>query len=229
MMTIELMEMALPPNLKGKANQEFVDLVNNVATDPHQAEAIRDNFISYTSILQEGRYKIKDYLNAVAYVTYKHMGYSNQESWCRTFPERYQELVAANTQTREISAYVSMYNKTKLVNAILEKSLIPVWIINQDVYQEAINTQYDLMRNSKSDMVRTTAANSVLTHLAKPKEAAAAVQINIGESTGMKELKNLMTKLAQEQQGAILNGVSTQDIAAQKLIEGTAEDITDVE
>ena len=118
MITVDEIKGALPAHLKTAASQDLADKVNAVSTDPETAKFVRDNFISYTSILQEGRFKTEDYVNAVAYVSYKLMGYNNQESYKRTFEQRYLRLVAKGATPKDISAYVSAYNKNILVNKI---------------------------------------------------------------------------------------------------------------
>jgi len=163
-------------------------------------------------------------VHAVAYVSYKLMGNSNQDAYFKTFPQRYSSLVSRGATPKDISAYVAAYNKGKLVNLILEQTLVPVWILNQDVYQKAINTQEHLMVNAQSELVRTNAANSILTHLAKPKEVAGKLTIAMEETNGMKELTELMRQLAQKQLGAIERGVSAKEIAAQRIIEHEVSD-----
>jgi hypothetical protein len=218
--SLEQVARALPPNLKGAATQSLVDLINNAVADPIVAEQVRENFLSYTKVLQEGKFKTEDYLNAVIYVSHKLMGMSNQDAYATTFPQRYQALVAAGRPTKDIAAYVSAYNKGKLVNLILEQTLVPSWVLNQDAYQKAINTQVELMTTAASELVRTQAANSILTHLAKPKEAGPLVNIDMRETSGMNELKDMLGRLATQQLDLISKGISTKEIAGQKLIEG---------
>ena len=222
-LTVTDVAKALPPNLKSAATQAFVDQINNIVSDPVVAEQVRDNFISYTKVLQDGKFKTEDYLHAVTYVSFKLMGMSNQDAYFRTFPQRHARLVAANTSSKDIAAYVSAYNRGKLVNLILEQSLVPIWVLNQDAVQKAINTQVDLMTNAQSEMVRTTAANSILTHLAKPKEAGPLVNIDMRESSGMNELRETLTKLAEQQRDLIQRGVSTKTIAEQNIVDVEAK------
>lgn len=229
MLSREMVEKALPTNLKSAATQALTDQINNLVADPIIAETIRENFVSYTRVLQEGKFKTEDYLHAVAYVAFKHMGYSNQEAYFRTFPQRHAALVAKGTSSKDISAYVSAYHKGKLVNLIMEQSLVPMWIVNQDAYQKAINTQLDIMDNSQSDMARTAAANSILTHLAKPKEAAVTLNLSTGETSGMAEMREMLLSLARRQQEAIGAGVSPREIAGQKLIDTSVIDVEVVE
>lgn len=208
---------ALPTNLRSSVTQSLVDLVNNVAADPIMAENIRNNFLSYTAVLREGKFKTEDYLNAVAYVSYKLMGYTNEEAYSRTFPQRYATLLAKGTNKKDISSYVHAFHKGKLVNIIMEQSLVPSWVLNQDLYQKALNVQAELMTSAASEKVRTDAANSILTHLAKPKDN---IQINLGqtENSGMKEMREMLQDLAKNQKTAIDNGqMKTIDVAAQRL------------
>lgn len=225
MLTRDQIEKALPANLKGAATQTLTDAVNTLVTDPIVAEQIRENFLSYTKVLQEGKFKVDDYLHAVAYVSFKLMGYSNKDAYCRTFPQRHALLLSKGITEKDLSAYVAAYARGKLVNLILEQTLIPVWVTNHAVYQDAINTQADLMRNAQSEMVRTTAANSILTHLAKPKEAAALVNIDMRETSGMNELKDTLVKLAEQQRQLIEAGVSPKAIAAQNIIDVDAKHV----
>lgn len=220
MLTLPQVQQALPSALNRNIDQSFVDKINSIVSDPETAEYVRGNFLSYTKVLQDGKFKIEDYLHAVTYVSFKVMGYSNQDSWFRTFPDRHQALVARGAPLKDISAHVSAYNKNKLVNLILEQTLVPVWVLNQDLYQKAINTQAEIMSDEDASfMARTAAANSLLTHLAKPKEAAGPlVNINLPESSGLRDLEKAISDLASKQRELIASGVPTRDIAAQKLI-----------
>ena len=224
MLTVDTVVRALPPTLRGSVDQVLVDKINNIVTDPLIAEQVRENFISYTSVLQDGRFKTEDYLHAVTYVSFKLMGMSNKDAYFRTFPARYQALVAKGTSDKDISAYVAAYAKGKLVNLIMEQSLVPTWVLNQDIYQKAINTQAHLMVNANSEMVRTQAANSILTHLAKPKEAGPLINFDMRENSGMNELRDMLKKVAEKQIEAINSGAATKDIAGQ-IIESKADDI----
>lgn len=226
MLSEEEIKSALPVNLRGNVSDEFVTTVNNVIADPEAAAVVRENFVSYTHVLREGQFKLTDYLNAVTYASFKIMGLSSREAYERTFPNRYQALAARGASNKDISAYVAAYNQNKLVNLILEHAMIPTWVLNQDSFQKAINVQVELMLTAKSEKVRSDAANSLLTHLKKPEKAQVEVDVNIRETSGMVELKNMLTELAETQQNLIGRGVPTRDIAHQKLIEGTAIDVT---
>lgn len=219
MLTVAMVAQALPITLRSAVDQALVDKINNITSDPVMAEHVRDNFISYTKVLADGRFKTEDYLHAVTYVSFKLMGMTNQDAYFRTFPQRHSALVAKGTSQKDISAYVSAFNKGKLVNLIMEQTLVPTWVLNQDVYQKAINVQAELMVSANSEMVRMQAANSILTNLAKPKEAGPLINIDMTENAGMVELRELMMQVAKKQVEAIENGASTKEIAGQRIIE----------
>lgn len=223
--TKELVARALPGNLKSAATDQLADMINQISADPLIAEQIRENFLSYASVLKEGKFKVEDYLNAVAYCSYKLMGDSNQDAYFKTFPQRYANLVAAGRTPKEISAYVSAYAKGQLVNKIMEQTLVPSWVLNQHMYQAALNTQFKLMTNEDvSPKVRSDAADSLLTHLAKPKEAGPLINIDMGETSGMNELKDALARMAQQQQTLINAGISTKEIAAQDIVDVTPKE-----
>ena len=217
MITVQNLKQALPATTKLTVSQSLVDKLNAVTSDPILAEHIRDNFISYNTVMQDGKYTADEYINAITYCTYKVMGLTNKDAYINTFPQRHRQLVARGASAKDISAYVAAYHKGKLVMAILDQAHIPMWLLNQDVYQKAINVQVDLMKNAQSELVRTQAANSILTHLAKPKDAVPQVAIQINQNTGMNELMDAMAALAEKQVNMIDHGVTAKELAAQRI------------
>lgn len=226
MITEQEIKTALPANLQSHVSQDLVDALNTLVFEQDAVDAIQTNFLSYTHVLKEGRFRLPDYLNAVVYVSWKLMGFSSKEAYQKTFPHRYSGLVAKGLSEKDIAAYVGSYNGGKLVNKILEQAMIPTWILNQDMFQKAINAQAELMLTAKSEKVRSDAANSLLTHLKKPEKHQIEVDLGIKETSGMAELRNMLTNLAEKQKTLIGEGMPTRDIAHQKLIEGTMVDVT---
>ena len=217
-LTVETVKKVMPLRAKPLITQDLINKVNSIK-DPEIAKQVRDNFIGYCHVLGEGKYAVEDYLNAVIYVSYKLMGLNNQESYIRTFPDRYAKLVAKGTTSKDLSAYVTAFSKGKLVNLILEQTMVPTWVLNQDVYQKAINTQAELMVTAKSERIRCMAADSILTHLAKPEKAGPLINIDINQNAGLEELKQTLVKMAKTQQDLIQKGVATKEIAEQEIID----------
>ena len=217
-MTVELLKEALPKQLHLNATQDMVDKINTMVEDPVQCEEIRKNFLTYSRVLAEGKFKLEDYLNAVKYASFKMMGYSNKEAYIKSFPDRYTSLVAKNASEKDISAYVAMYHKGKLVNMILEQATVPTWLLFQDITHKAIETQYKIMTDDEvSPKVRVEAANSILTHLKQPEVKKVEIDMSVKNEGGLGDLRDLMTQLAEQQLGAIQGGVPVGMIAAQKI------------
>lgn len=217
MITKEEIASALPVNLKSAATQNLADTLNTLTMDPTAAEHVREHFVTYANVLSEGKWSMEAYINAIQYCTWKMMGYSNQEAYERTFPQRYAQFIAKGTSAKDISAYVSQYHKGKLVNAIMEKALIPIHVLYQDTYHEAIRHQAWLMKNAESQKVQTEAANSLMTHLGKPKDAAPTVAIQINNTPELDAMKQLLSDMGKQQIKLIEAGVPAGELAGQKL------------
>lgn len=217
---------ALPTKYGSLISQSVVDTINQLSADPHWAEVLQENFLNYAGILKSGSYTIQQYIDAITYASHRMKGDSRLEAYAHTFPQKYAQLVSAGTSARDINGLVQSYNNTKLVNNIMEQAIIPSWLLHNSVFNEAIACQADLMRNANSEKVRCDAANSLLTHLARPKDVVPPININIQDNSGMAELKRAMLDMASAQQVAIQTGTSsTVTIAQHKIIQG--EVVTD--
>lgn len=224
-LSVEDVQRVVPENTRHSVTPSLVDKLNLLSADPFSAETIRENFITYARVLQEGKFRLEDYLNAIKYVTYKGMGYNNEESWSRTFPDRYNLLVSKQKSKKDISAHVASYHKNRLVNMIMEQALIPFWLVNQDIRQQALNTQVTLMMTAQSELVRMQAANSVLTHLEKPKENHFSINIGQGESSAVKAMQDMLVNLAKKQHEMIQKSeMKTVDVAASSLVAENEDD-----
>jgi len=218
LLTLEQFKQALPDKVKKSVNQELIDAVNNSLADPEMYESYRDNLLSYTKVMADGRFKVQEYINAVRYVSHKLMGCTNIEAYTKTFPDKYTRFMAAGVAAKDIASYVTAYNKSKLVNLIFEQTLIPSYVLNQDLYQRALNVQADLMINAKSEKVRTDAANSLLTQLKMPETQKVELEIGMREDSSIASLRQATYELVAAQRLSIEAGVmNAQDVAHSKI------------
>lgn len=215
MLTLTEVQESLPAGQKGQITQHMVNQLNNLSKDPEEAKQIRESFISFSQVLSEGRFKLGDYVHAVMYVSHKVMGKSNLDAYKATFPDRYNQMVADGRLPKDIASYVAAYNKGKLVNLVYERAMVPTWVLNQDMFQSALNVQYGIMNDEGvSDKVRVEAANSLLTHLKKPEVNKAELKIDIGMNDGMKALEARLAEMAEAQMKVIEGeAMSVQDVA----------------
>lgn len=222
--TVDQLQRALPRTFKNKATQALADKINNINCDPAFRAQYRENILSYIHVLKEGKFKMESYLDAVRYVSYKLMNMTNIDAYIRTFPKRYQYFINNNTSEGDIASYVSSYNKNKLVNLIYEYSMIPTHVLNQDLFQKALNVQANLMLNAKSEKVQSDAADSILKHLKPPESKKVELEITNKASPELEELRAATQKLVEEQKLALQNKtMNAKDIAHSRIIEGESE------
>ena len=224
----EVLERALPDKYRKNLNKELIENINQALTDPDIQDTLRDNFLSYVDVLKDGRFKITDYLNAVRYCTQKLMGNSNIDAYIKTFPDRYQDQLQRGLSNKDIQSIITVYNKSKLVTSIMEQSLVPSWILNQHLHQEAINTQAELMRTAQSEKVRSDSANSLLIHLKPPEVTKVELDVGMKDNDQLAQLRETTLMLAAQQKKLIEGGAMTaKAIAEQKVIREVKYDDAD--
>ena len=217
-LTVEEFRSALPDKMKKSINQELIDRVNNVLSNPEEFEHYRNNLISYTSVMKDGKFKMDQYLDAVRYVSFKLMGATNIEAYMKTFPDKYQNFLNQGVAAKDIASYVTAYNKGKLVNLIFEQTLVPVHVLNMDMYQRALNEQFNLGLTAKSEKVRSDALNSVMTQLRPPETKKLEMEITAKEDGSINALRETTMELVRQQRLMMESGaMNVQEVAHQKL------------
>lgn len=217
-LTIEEFRQALPDKMKKSINPQLIAQINSTLSNPEEFEHYRDNLISYTRVMQDGKFKIEQYLDAVRYVSFKLMGCTNIEAYTKAFPDKYKRFVDDGVSAKDIASYVTAYNKGKLVNLIFEQTLVPFWVLNQDLYQRALNEQMVLGLTAKSEMVRSNALNSVMLQLKPPEAAKIQLEVSQKEDSTLNVLRDSMMKLVDQQQMMLRSGVmDAQEVAHQRL------------
>jgi hypothetical protein len=211
-LTIEQLQGGLPAKLRKHVTQKMVDVVNDTE-DGDFREHYRNNVLSFTNVLQSGKFKTLDYVNAVKFVSFKLLGDGNTLAYSKTFPDRYKRLVDNGITGKNIASYSTAYNRGDLVNKIMEQSLVPIHILNMDIHQEAINIQAELMRDAKSETVRQKAAECLIMQLKAPESAKIEIDVNYNNDS-IDELRATTRALAQQQLALIQSGAVTAQAVA---------------
>lgn len=224
--TIDQFKDALPVSLKKSVNQSLIDKINKTLNDPDMYETYRENMLSYTKVMAEGKFKVTQYIDAVKYVSHKLMGKTNIAAYTDTFPDKITRWQQNNLPSKDIASYVSAYNKSKLVGLIMEQTLVPAWVLNQDLYQKALNTQAELMMTANSEKVRSDAANSILTHLKQPEAAKIELDVKSSDDGSLAALRQSTLDLAAMQKKMIEAQVmNAKDIAHSNIIDVEPEEV----
>lgn len=211
---------AMPARLRKNVNQGVLDYINNGITDPEVLAVYRENVVGLVSVMSEGRFKLDDYLSAVKFVSYQLLRNNQIDAWAKTFPARYNNMVAAQKTRSEIASVASRYGGSKLVVMLMGQTMMPTHILNAPLFQEALNTQAALMRDAKSEMVRMQAAGKLMEILKPPEVQKVELDIGVKEDESLKQLRAVTLELAREQRKAIESGaVSVNAIAESKIVE----------
>lgn len=218
-LTEDQFKRALPRQVRKSVTPELISGINKLIKEPGMRENLRDNLLSYTGIMKDGRFKIGSYIAAVKYVSHKLLGATNIEAYTKTFPDRFQRLINEGVEEKTINSYSTAFNKTKLVTMVMEQSLVPTHILNADLHQKAINVQAALMVTANSEKVRCDAANSLLTHLKQPETSKIELDVTVTQDKSIDDLRASTVELAAMQRKMIEAGqLTVGDAAKSKLV-----------
>lgn len=224
-LTKDIVLKVLPKSKKAHVTDEFMDRLNGSLTgDEVEREAIRNNFLGYVSVCAEGSYSLDQYLSAVKYCSYKLMGDNNVVAYSKTFPERYARVMSDIDKQDYVVQYAAAYNKGKLVNAIMAQTMVPTYVLNQDIHQKAINRLAHLMEHARSEKVQEAAASSLLVQLKAPEAKKIDLNVEVKRTDGIAELNNTLMQMAEQQKLMIESGMSTKTVAGQRIIMEEVED-----
>lgn len=226
-MTNEEFSKMLPSEYRGTVSDSIKSKLELVLKDKDYADGILDNLVTYGSILKEGKYKIDKYIDAVRFVSYKVMGMSSRAAYSKVFPDRYQDMVL-NYAEKDMYSVISTYNKSKLVTMLYERLMIPTHILNQEVFQESINTLRDIMINPKNGtMARVQAGKALLDTLRPPEIKKMELDVKTDNTDVIAELRSATRQFAEMQFKALKGGANLEDVInAPVIIEVPSEEIS---
>lgn len=227
MLALESVRKLVPKNQRTLITQEFLDKLEASVNDSLVAEQFKENFVTYLNVLSKGKYKMEDYINAVKYVSFKLLGYSNINAYIATFPERYERLKAEG-QT-QIEAFVSMYNKNKLVMQIYEQTIVPSYVLNAPMHQQALNTLAAMIVDDDvRGMTKVKACEAILQYTKQPDVVKGELTIGIEQSDTINDLREITENLADTYRVMLeKKGMRLKDVAEADIIDVTPEEKED--
>lgn len=223
MLALESVKKLVPKSQRTLITQEFLDKLEASVSDSLVAEQFKENFVTYLNVLSKGKYKMEDYINAVKYVSFKLLGYSNINAYIATFPERYERLKAEG-QT-QIEAFVSMYNKNKLVMQIYEQTIVPSYVLNAPMHQQALNTLAAMIADDDvRGMTKVKACEAILQYTKQPDVVKGELTIGIEQSDTINDLREITENLADTYRVMLeKKGMRLKDVAEADIIDVTPE------
>lgn len=195
MLQLEAVKKLVPKAQRTMITQDYLDRIEASVTNSEVAEQFKENFVTYLNVLSKGKYKMDDYISAVKYVSYKLLGYSNIKAYAATFPDRYQRLKDEGQQ--QIEAFVSMYARGKLVNQIFEQTMVPTYVLNAPLHQEALNELAMMIKDPDvRGMTKVKACEAILQHTKQPEVVKGELTIGIEQSDTINDLREIVENLA---------------------------------
>lgn len=221
---LEAVRKLVPKTQRGLITQDFVDRIAASVADTEVAEQFKENFITYINVLSKGRYKMEDYVSAVKYISFKLLGYSNIKAYAATFPERYQRLKDEGQQ--QIEAFVSMYARGKLVNQIYEQTMVPTYVLNAPLHQEALNELAMMIKDPDvRGMAKVKACEAILQYTKQPEVVKGELTIGIEQSDTINDLREVTENLADTYRAMLeKKGIRLKDVAEANIIDVTPEE-----
>ena len=206
---------SLPKNRRKLSDEALKELKYIIEEEPELFEDV----ISYTKVISEGKWSIKEYVNAVRYVTYQMMGYSNRQSYLKIFTDK------IHMDKDTLDKFVNKYNKGKLVLELQKIATVPMYLTHHNLLNKAVAKQAELMETAKSEMVQHLAAKELCSLLAPPEDNHMSIDVNIKKDTTVEDLEKTLLNLAEKQVELIGSGKSTnKEIAEMNIIEVEVED-----
>ena len=227
-LTADELREALPVKVKKSINQQLIDQINNVMADPDTYEQYRENLLSYASVMKDGRFKVTNYITAVKYVSYKLQGRTNTAAFELTFPDKVTDWQTRAVEPKNIASYITAYNKSKLVSLLMEQTMTPVWVLNQDLYQSGLNVLAELMLTANSEKVRSDSASALLTQLKPPETKKIELDVSASGNETIKALRDAtMEHVASLRQSMAAGVLSAEDVAKRPLIIDVEAEVMD--
>ena len=218
---------SLPTGLQRSYNKELQDKVREFLHDDDLVENYKNNLLTMTPVLEAGSIRLKTYVNAVAYVSCKLLGYNNDKSFRRVFKKKVKQWEDYGRTKKQISRQVYAYNRTKLVVELLGTTLMPIHVINYRHLQTAIDRQVELL-TCGNHTVEQRAADSLMTHLKVPESLEVEHNIKLEGTSMMNSLLEATQKLAAAQRTAIEMRQSTAgEVASVRIIAAEFEEKED--
>ena len=214
-LSLEYLVEVVPKTYKKLVNQDTVDEINSLASDPDYGVEFRESMLTYSGILGgTERWSMTQYMDAVKYYSLTVANSSQTDAYIKVFPDRLQSRLDRGEDRSNIAGEASRYNKTDIVNKIRQQALVPFHLYNQGTLQQAIDTAQHLMLHARSDKVRGDMALGLIKELRPPE--AQQVELQIGLDDKALDAQNKQTEqlvnIAENQRRLLEAGMSIDEV-----------------
>lgn len=207
-------------NTKKTVGKEEVALIEKIcAMEDFDPDYFKEKLITFSSVAAGMKNTSTiDYIKAIQYCSYIGVGDSQVGAYTKTFPER----VASKATDGTIRASAFMYHNGKMVQDIIEVSMVPMHLMFMSQRFAAVEKLAHLMVHSKNERIQMESADKILVHTKAPEKATFELELGSKANDQLSQLNDTMNKLAQQQVDMIEKGQqSAKDVVEAKIVEKT--------
>lgn len=227
---VEMLRSGVGRRWRGYIDEEFVGRLRRLGGDDEVlSEYMKENFLEWIGVCEGGKWSIEEYINAVRYCSMRLLGRTCEDSYRVVFPEKCIKVMEeyereGDSEKKERIGWLARaYNKSKLVVMIMQQSLVPSYILNAPLYQEALNCLAKMIRdNEVKGMAKVKACEAILEATKQPDEVKGRVDVVIGgvKNDAMEELREVTKELAESLQKQISGGSGLKEVSEIELVKG---------
>jgi hypothetical protein len=195
--TLEELQKKFPKKAKS-ITEETVQLLNDANNDPtfNGDEFIRA-MVDYQSVMIEGSYSMKEYINALKFVAYLATDADNlTEAYKKarandTFVQERLEAKTDSNEYKELTNAASRYRKTPLVQKLLTQSNMPLYLMFQGTTYQAVAVLSNEMHTAAFSKDRISAAKAILEHVKPPENLQ--IELEVGPSAEAQSMQSQLS------------------------------------
>lgn len=232
----EKLKSLLPKGSNHKVTDEIISLIKRMEDDTGiLQEYMEESVLSNFPVLSTIKVDLDDYVNAIKYCNLQ-QNMTNEKAWKIVFPERFKRLQDKGKE-HSVSAHVSMYNKTEIVNKLKANMMVSAHIQYAPYFHASIKKQFELMNGASADGGPVSAhvqhlAAKELAELTKMPEDN-TIELRIGQTEDAKESQDDMIKqmsdIAKQQRELLKQGYKLEDVQKINISIKSEDDVIDVE
>ena len=228
-LTLDFVKGAVPKKCRHAVTQEFVDGLNKAMKSSSEGEIFVENFITYSNVINEGKFGLSEYVDAVKFVSLKLLGHTNVSAYKKVFPERWMRLEREGIKAKD--DFAQKYNSNLLVTKIYQQTIVPTWVLNAPLHQKALSELGRMIDDpSVRGMTRVKACEAILNYTKQPEVVESKVQISIGQSDTISELREVTAKLANTLKQGLEEGKhSLRSISEQQIVDAEYKEVEAIE
>ncbi len=189
--------------------------IANAIKNGIEPDDLIDQMIKFDDLTEKGKRKntVKEYIQAIEFVSYVVGGSSYSDAYKRTFPLR-----VKNKDAKAISSSASQYTAGSLVSGMLNRIYLNQHVFFIDKTIQAKLELYNLGMTAQFDKDRVNALDKFLTHTAKYEEKTSQTINNFVQSGSINivnAIDDKLKKLAEVAQNQIEEGIVDAKLVAE--------------